>query len=178
MEPQKFHTVSISTQYAEPSKAKRTKECAGYTGPEMESPSMEEVNEQIVEKVVKKTLSEVKPKKGKPAISLIKDLTDLYINPSGKFISGGLQGDADLTGRKIIVDTYGGAFSGKHPAKVDRSAAYLSAGRWQVRGEERALRACSCSCRTLSAWPSRVLCSWRRPARSREPHYKYVEDEA
>merc|ERR1711941_71720 len=58
--------------------------------------------------------------------------THLYINPSGKFIIGGPQGDAGLTGRKIIIDTYGGwgahgggAFSGKDPTKVDRSAAYV-----------------------------------------------------
>merc|ERR1712182_167801 len=49
----------------------------------------------------------------------------MHINPSGKFIIGGPQGDAGLTGRKIIIDTYGGcAFSGKDPTKVDRSAAY------------------------------------------------------
>ena len=63
------------------------------------------------------------------------DSTELYINPSGRFVVGGPQGDAGLTGRKIIVDTYGGAsrhgggaFSGKDPSKVDRSAAY--AMRW------------------------------------------------
>ncbi|CAK0791167.1 unnamed protein product [Prorocentrum cordatum] len=132
VEPQKFHTVVISTQHAEPSKAKRTKECAGYTGPEMTAPSMEEMNKLITEKVVKKTLSEIKLKNGKPAISLFGDFTHMYINPSGKFIIGGPQGDAGLTGRKIIIDTYGGwgahgggAFSGKDPTKVDRSAAYI-----------------------------------------------------
>ncbi|MCG8524957.1 MAG: methionine adenosyltransferase domain-containing protein, partial [Opitutales bacterium] len=61
--------------------------------------------------------------------------TEYFINPTGKFVVGGPQGDAGLTGRKIIVDTYGGwgrhgggAFSGKDPSKVDRSAAYMS--RW------------------------------------------------
>merc|ERR1711908_99770 len=69
---------------------------------------------------------------GQPALSLYGDHTHLHINPSGKFITGGPQGDAGLTGRKIIIDTYGGwgahgggAFSGKDPTKVDRSAAYL-----------------------------------------------------
>jgi S-adenosylmethionine synthetase len=64
---------------------------------------------------------------------LLKDSTDYYINPTGKFVIGGPHGDAGLTGRKIIVDTYGGvgshgggAFSGKDPSKVDRSAAYYS----------------------------------------------------
>jgi len=93
---------------------------------------MEDMNKAIVEQVVKKTLSEITLKNGKPAISLFGDFTHMYINPSGKFIIGGPQGDAGLTGRKIIIDTYGGwgahgggAFSGKDPTKVDRSAAYI-----------------------------------------------------
>jgi len=132
VEPKKMHTVVISTQHAEPSKATRKKECAGYTGPDMTAPSMEEMNKQIVEHVVKKTLSDIKLKNGQPALSLYGDHTHLHINPSGKFIIGGPQGDAGLTGRKIIIDTYGGwgahgggAFSGKDPTKVDRSAAYI-----------------------------------------------------
>jgi len=132
VEPKKFHTVVISTQHAEPSKATRCKECAGYTGPDMTAPSMEEMNKLIVEKVIKATLSEIKLKNGAAALSLYGDFTHLHINPSGKFIIGGPQGDAGLTGRKIIIDTYGGwgahgggAFSGKDPTKVDRSAAYI-----------------------------------------------------
>merc|ERR1712196_299685 len=108
VEPQKIHTVVISTQHAEPSKAKRSKECAGYTGPEMTAPSMEEMNKLIVDKVIKETLKEIILKNGQPAISLFGDHTHLHINPSGKFIIGGPQGDAGLTGRKIIIDTYGG----------------------------------------------------------------------
>merc|ERR1712164_202036 len=132
VEPLKIHTVVISTQHAEPLKAVRTKECAGYSGPEMTAPSMKEMNELIVEKVIKETLKEIKLKNGQPALSLFGDHTHLHINPSGKFIIGGPQGDAGLTGRKIIIDTYGGwgahgggAFSGKDPTKVDRSAAYI-----------------------------------------------------
>merc|ERR1712205_77764 len=86
----------------------------------------------IVSEVIVKCLSEIKLKNGKSAISLFGDHTHLHINPSGKFIIGGPQGDAGLTGRKIIIDTYGGwgahgggAFSGKDPTKVDRSAAYI-----------------------------------------------------
>jgi len=132
VEPQKIHTVLISTQHAEPLKAVRTKECAGYSGPEMTAPSMEDMNKAIVEDVVKETLKEIMLKNGKPAITLFGDHTHMHINPSGKFIIGGPQGDAGLTGRKIIIDTYGGwgahgggAFSGKDPTKVDRSAAYI-----------------------------------------------------
>merc|ERR1712066_1066543 len=133
VEPQKIHTVVISTQHAEPLKATRCKEVAGYTGPDATAPSMEEMNKLIVEHVVKETLKEIKLKNGSPALSLFSDAdTHLYINPSGKFIIGGPQGDAGLTGRKIIIDTYGGwgahgggAFSGKDPTKVDRSAAYI-----------------------------------------------------
>merc|ERR1712038_1173549 len=132
VEPQKIHTVVISTQHAEPLKATRCKEVAGYTGPDATAPSMEEMNKLIVEEVVKKTLAEIVLKSGKPALTLFGDFTHLHINPSGKFIIGGPQGDAGLTGRKIIIDTYGGwgahgggAFSGKDPTKVDRSAAYI-----------------------------------------------------
>jgi S-adenosylmethionine synthetase len=132
VEPKKIHTVVISTQHAEPSKAARKKECAGYSGPDMTAPSMEEMNKLIVEHVVKKTLRDIKLKNGDAAITLYGDHTHLHINPSGKFIIGGPQGDAGLTGRKIIIDTYGGwgahgggAFSGKDPTKVDRSAAYI-----------------------------------------------------
>merc|ERR1711953_1015173 len=132
VEPQQIHTVVISTQHAEPLKAVRTKEVEGYTGPEMTAPSMEEMNKLIEEKVIQATLAEIKLKNGQPAISLYGSHTHNYINPTGKFIIGGPQGDAGLTGRKIIIDTYGGwgahgggAFSGKDPTKVDRSAAYI-----------------------------------------------------
>merc|ERR1711894_668927 len=132
VEPKKLHTIVISTQHAEPLKATRCKEVAGYTGEDETAPSMEEMNRLIVEEVIKATLSEVILKNGQPALTLFGDHTHLHINPSGKFIIGGPQGDAGLTGRKIIIDTYGGwgahgggAFSGKDPTKVDRSAAYI-----------------------------------------------------
>merc|ERR1712232_1166929 len=132
VEPQKIHTVVISSQHAEPGKAVRTKEVEGYTGEEMTAPSMEEMNKLIEEKVIRATLAEIKLKNGQPALSLYGEHTHNYINPTGKFIIGGPQGDAGLTGRKIIIDTYGGwgahgggAFSGKDPTKVDRSAAYI-----------------------------------------------------
>merc|ERR1712086_643521 len=138
VEPLKIHTVVISTQHAEPSKAVRSKECDGYKGPEMTAPTMEMMNKAIERDVIVKCLEEIKLKNGQPAVSLYGAHTHLHINPSGKFIIGGPQGDAGLTGRKIIIDTYGGwgahgggAFSGKDPTKVDRSAAY--ACRWMAK---------------------------------------------
>lgn len=84
---------------------------------------METLRGEIMEKVILKTL----PK------NLIDGETRFLINPTGKFVIGGPMGDSGLTGRKIIVDTYGGycphgggAFSGKDPTKVDRSAAYMA----------------------------------------------------
>jgi len=98
----------------------------------MTAPTMEMMNKHIEKDVIVKCLEEIKLKNGKAAVSLYGDHTHLHINPSGKFIIGGPQGDAGLTGRKIIIDTYGGwgahgggAFSGKDPTKVDRSAAYI-----------------------------------------------------
>jgi len=86
-------------------------------------------NEKIREDILKHVVYEVIPKE------YLDDKTKYHINPSGKFIIGGPEADAGLTGRKIIVDTYGGwgahgggAFSGKDPSKVDRSGAY--AARW------------------------------------------------
>jgi len=131
VEPLKIHTVVISSQHAEPLKATKCKEMAGFTGPDATAPSMEEMNKLIVKDVVEKTLEEIVLKNGKTALTLYGAHTNMHINPSGKFIIGGPQGDAGLTGRKIIIDTYGGwgahgggAFSGKDPTKVDRSAAY------------------------------------------------------
>jgi S-adenosylmethionine synthetase len=90
-----------------------------------EDVSLAEISKFITDQVIRKVL---------PA-ELISDKTQFLINPTGKFVVGGPAGDAGLTGRKIIVDTYGGwgrhgggAFSGKDPSKVDRSAAYFC--RW------------------------------------------------
>ena len=85
--------------------------------------SLKKVQEAVLEEVVKKVIPE----------ELLTDSIIYHINPTGRFVIGGPQGDAGLTGRKIIVDTYGGscphgggAFSGKDPTKVDRSAAYAA----------------------------------------------------
>jgi S-adenosylmethionine synthetase len=104
--PSAIDTVVVSTQHA----------------PEM---SLEAIREAVIEEIIKPVL----PKE------LIKGEIKYLVNPTGRFVIGGPQGDCGLTGRKIIVDTYGGAaphgggaFSGKDPSKVDRSAAY--AGRY------------------------------------------------
>ena len=104
--PYKIDTVVLSTQHA----------------PEM---TLEAIREAVIEEIIKPML----PKE------LIKGDIKYLVNPTGRFVIGGPQGDCGLTGRKIIVDTYGGAaphgggaFSGKDPSKVDRSAAY--AGRY------------------------------------------------
>ena len=87
--------------------------------------SLDQIRKDMIELVIKPTV---------PA-ELLDGETKIYVNPTGRFVSGGPAADAGLTGRKIIVDTYGGsaphgggAFSGKDPTKVDRSAAY--AARW------------------------------------------------
>ena len=88
-----------------------------------EDVTLETIREDIVEKVIRPIIPE----------NLLDENTTIYVNPTGRFVVGGPQGDTGLTGRKIIVDTYGGyarhgggAFSGKDPTKVDRSAAYAA----------------------------------------------------
>jgi len=109
MVPQWVHTVLISTQHDDSMTSQHA-----------------QLRDQLIQHVVREVIPESYLKNGK---------TQIIINPSGKFVIGGPHGDAGLTGRKIIVDTYGGwgahgggAFSGKDPSKVDRSAAY--AARW------------------------------------------------
>ena len=85
--------------------------------------SLDKIREDIIREVIKPTLPE----------EMLDDDTKIYVNPTGRFVIGGPMGDSGLTGRKIIVDTYGGysrhgggAFSGKDPTKVDRSASYMA----------------------------------------------------
>ena len=102
--PKRVHTVVVSTQHS----------------PDVD---IKTLRKDVEEKIIKKAI---------PAELLDKD-TLIYVNPTGRFVTGGPHGDSGLTGRKIIVDTYGGycphgggAFSGKDPTKVDRSAAYMA----------------------------------------------------
>ncbi len=104
--PVRVDTVVLSTQHA----------------PEV---TLEQIRQEMIELVIKPTVP----------VELLDENTRFFVNPTGRFVIGGPQGDSGLTGRKIIVDTYGGsaphgggAFSGKDPTKVDRSAAY--AARW------------------------------------------------
>ncbi len=102
--PKRIETVVLSTQHSE-------------------TVDMEKLRGDMIELVIKKEIPE----------NMMDENTKIYVNPTGRFVVGGPMGDAGLTGRKIIVDTYGGyarhgggAFSGKDPTKVDRSAAYAA----------------------------------------------------
>jgi S-adenosylmethionine synthetase len=108
-QPKRVDTVLISTQHA----------------PDI---SQEEIRKALIEHVILPVLPE----------EMVDDEMKIYVNPTGRFVIGGPVGDSGLTGRKIIVDTYGGmgrhgggCFSGKDPTKVDRSAAY--AARWAAK---------------------------------------------
>lgn len=115
--PVRVHTIVVSTQHDDFVKA---------GGSVSEAQADEQMLKKIREDVINIVIPRVIPKE------LLKD-TIFHINPTGKFVIGGPHGDSGLTGRKIIVDTYGGkgahgggAFSGKDPSKVDRSAAYAA----------------------------------------------------
>lgn len=102
--PKRIHNIVISTQHS----------------PEVD---LETIRRDMIEHVIKPVVDE----------NLITEDTEIFVNPTGRFVIGGPMGDAGLTGRKIIVDTYGGyarhgggAFSGKDPTKVDRSACYYA----------------------------------------------------
>ncbi len=114
--------TQVSVQYGENGSIERV-DAIVVSSQHAESVSLETLKEGILEKVIKPII---------PAELIDKD-TSIYINPTGRFVVGGPVGDCGLTGRKIIVDTYGGyashgggCFSGKDPTKVDRSAAYMA----------------------------------------------------
>lgn len=114
--PQRIDTIVVSTQHDEfDSDDERM---------------LQKIREDVINILIPRVKSEIKSEK---VLSLFNDDIKYYVNPTGKFVIGGPHGDTGLTGRKIIVDTYGGkgahgggAFSGKDPSKVDRSAAYAA----------------------------------------------------
>lgn len=124
--PVRIHTIVISTQHDEFI-------AAADNTPEAQLQADEKMLATIREDVEKVLLPRVKAQLPERVQALFDDALILHVNPTGKFVIGGPHGDTGLTGRKIIVDTYGGkgahgggAFSGKDPSKVDRSAAYAA----------------------------------------------------
>ena len=123
-EPVRVHTIVISTQRDD------------FISPE-EAGSVEEADRRMLAKIKQDVeeilLPRVKAKLSDGVKAMFDENLILHVNPTGKFVIGGPHGDTGLTGRKIVVDTYGGkgahgggAFSGKDPSKVDRSAAYAA----------------------------------------------------
>ncbi len=114
----RIHTVVLSTQHA-----------PIYGGLTPNDAEMKKEHQELCDQVIKHIIKPVLP------AGMVDDQLIIHVNPTGRFVIGGPHGDTGLTGRKIIVDTYGGmgrhgggAFSGKDPSKVDRSAAYMA--RW------------------------------------------------
>lgn len=113
--PQRIDTIVVSTQHDEF---------------DADEPMLARIREDVINILVPRVKAQLKDKK---TLALFNDGIKYFVNPTGKFVIGGPHGDTGLTGRKIIVDTYGGrgahgggAFSGKDPSKVDRSAAYAA----------------------------------------------------
>ena len=129
--PQRIHTIVVSTQhddFVQPDPNAHDKKKAQK---EADKKMLDKIREDVINILMPRVLEQVGPK----VKALFNDDIQYFVNPTGKFVIGGPHGDTGLTGRKIIVDTYGGrgahgggAFSGKDPSKVDRSATY--AARW------------------------------------------------
>lgn len=129
--PQRIHTIVVSTQhddFVQPDPNAHDKKKAQK---EADKKMLDKIREDVINILMPRVLEQVGPK----VKALFNDNIQYFVNPTGKFVIGGPHGDTGLTGRKIIVDTYGGrgahgggAFSGKDPSKVDRSATY--AARW------------------------------------------------
>ena len=125
--PQRIDTIVISTQHDEFEKPEDDTEEAQL---EADKKMVERIKADVKQILMPRVIASIKSESVK---ALFKDGIHYYVNPTGKFVIGGPHGDSGLTGRKIIVDTYGGkgahgggAFSGKDPSKVDRSAAYAA----------------------------------------------------
>ena len=125
--PQRVHTIVVSTQHDEfivPTAEN------GLTQEEADEKMLARIKEDVIHVLIPRVIAEMDDERVK---NLFKGDIKYHVNPTGKFVIGGPHGDTGLTGRKIIVDTYGGrgahgggAFSGKDPSKVDRSAAYAA----------------------------------------------------
>lgn len=145
--PARIDTVVVSTQHAD-------------------SIAIDDLRKAVIETVIEPNLPS----------RLLDENTKYYVNPTGRFVIGGPAGDSGLTGRKIIVDTYGGyaahgggAFSGKDPTKVDRSGAYMARYIAKIWSQQVWQTLASCSWPTPSAWRTLFPFSSRHmePARSR-----------
>ena len=119
--PQRIDTIVVSTQHDDFAK--------NADGTDDDDAMLEKIREDVINILIPR----VKEQLGDKVLALFNDDIKYFVNPTGKFVIGGPHGDTGLTGRKIIVDTYGGkgahgggAFSGKDPSKVDRSAAYAA----------------------------------------------------
>lgn len=125
--PQRIDTIVVSTQHDDFVKpANKTSEAQLKADEEM----LAQIRKDVVEILIPRVKEQIQDQK---VLDLFRGEIKYYVNPTGKFVIGGPHGDTGLTGRKIIVDTYGGkgahgggAFSGKDPSKVDRSAAYAA----------------------------------------------------
>lgn len=125
--PQRVHTIVVSTQHDEfivPTKEN------GLTQDEADAQMLARIREDVIHVLIPRVIAEMDDERVK---GLFQEGITYHVNPTGKFVIGGPHGDTGLTGRKIIVDTYGGrgahgggAFSGKDSSKVDRSAAYAA----------------------------------------------------
>lgn len=129
--PQRIHTIVVSTQHDDFVKPDPNAHDKKKTQKEADKKMLDKIREDVINILMPRVLEQVGPK----VKALFNDNIQYFVNPTGKFVIGGPHGDTGLTGRKIIVDTYGGrgahgggAFSGKDPSKVDRSATY--AARW------------------------------------------------
>ena len=125
--PQRIHTIVVSTQHDEFVLAN---EQTGLTQAEADEQMLNRIKDDVINILIPRVVAEIGDEQVK---ALFKEGITYHVNPTGKFVIGGPHGDTGLTGRKIIVDTYGGkgahgggAFSGKDPSKVDRSAAYAA----------------------------------------------------
>ncbi len=120
--PERIHAIVISTQHDE-----------FLAAPFHQDSADKMMQKRIKDDVINILIPRIKKKCGAKVLALFNDDIIFHVNPTGKFVIGGPAGDTGLTGRKIIVDTYGGkgahgggSFSGKDPSKVDRSAAYFA----------------------------------------------------